>query len=97
MGMPLPMVRLTIEAMQYEIVKALEVHADEMRDTIEEVVADVVKNFDYRYEVGRLAQAAINEAIKREIGSFFGAGGPGGKAIRDALAAKLDRDGSWHV
>lgn len=91
------MVHLTIEGMRHEIVKALNVHATEMQQHIEEEVKVVVENFDWRFDVGRIARQAINEAIDREVKEFFGRGGPGGKAIRDAIAKKLDDEGSWNV
>jgi hypothetical protein len=97
MSYPIPMVRLTVEHMQHEIMQALNVHSAEMKDAIEEEVALVIQNFDWRSDVGRLARDAINQAIKREVEAFFARSGPGGRAIRDAIADKLDKDGSWNV
>lgn len=97
MSYPVPMVHLTLEGMRMEIVKALNVQIEEMQEIFEEEVKHVVENFDYRHEVSRIARQAISDAIERETKAFFASGGPGGKAIRDAVATKLDKDGSWNV
>ena len=54
MSYPLPIIRLTLEHMQQEIVHAFAAREGEYKEAIEKGIDDAVKNFNFHVEIERL-------------------------------------------
>lgn len=81
----MPIIKLEIQGMKYQISHALRTHNDEISKYVESAIDDMVKNFDYKALVKHEVSKAIEESIKWHFKV-----GKGNSQIYEAVRCALD-------
>lgn len=68
----IPQVRLTIEYLRTEIIHAVHTQSDQFKNEFITAIDAAIKNFDYKGEVTKIANAVIREEIERQIRDSVG-------------------------
>lgn len=84
----MPIVRLELERMKYQIVHALESHNEELEKAVAEELEKVIANYPFEAEVSRIANGIISKAIEESLREFM-VWGEGKKRFREIIDAKL--------
>ncbi len=69
--MTMPIIRLEVEGMKYQILHAFTQHNDEIEKVVADALAQVLKNFDFsdliRKEVSRLLGECVRKGISEAV------------------------------
>lgn len=85
-GFEMPMIRLEVDRMKYQIMAAIHEHHGEIEAEIERQLNIVLENNDY---IPSAVERGVKDALEREIKLYFQFGS-GREAIKDAVYAALD-------
>lgn len=67
----LPLIRLEIESMRYQIVHALSTHNAEIEQAVANEVEKVIAHYPFSEQISKLAGEIIAKALKQSLESYF--------------------------
>ena len=91
MNFPMPIVRLELENMRYQVVHAFSQHNKEIEQAVDAEVIRQIKGFNFEVAVHREFKIAMDGAIKSALSDFFGFGRPGEAIIKTAVNKVLKK------
>lgn len=65
----IPQIRLTLESMRHEIVMAFQSHQLKIEETVQAILDDEIKKFDFKQEVAAMTGSIFREAIRKSLES----------------------------
>ena len=86
--MNLPIIRLELENLRYQVVHALAAHHREIETQTNEMLAKAIESFDFKAVVLAEANKVITATVEKAVREHF-AYGDGHKAIKEAVTQAL--------
>lgn len=88
--MELPIIKLELQGMKYQIIHAFETHNREVEAVVDEQLQRAIANFPFEEEVQRLSREVISSAIKEALEYYFKYG-EGREVIKKSIIEALDK------
>lgn len=64
---PVPMIRLSVEGMSYQVVHAFAAHSEECEKAIKAAVAEELKDFDFAAVIKEELHRQLRDAVKKAV------------------------------
>ena len=86
--MKMPIVRLEIDNMKYQILHAFQDHNEEIEKIVEEQLNSAIASYPFEEEIRKISRDTISEVISRSIKDYFSYG-EGYKLIQELISTAI--------